>query len=488
MRVPIPLFAAALALVAIGATAAATEPGSGGGALPVVAGGSTGDVVRASVVCPDLRFAPGAVSTTVAVGVSNPAPGTVTAVAAAGKDRTGTPVLSGGQQRQIYSGSITGPLELRAEGAPAGSLVAEQAARAPVTADRGWSEARCEPPRAEQWFVGAATVPGATPVLELVNPTDTLAVVDVAVYTPDGRSATNLAHNVSLAAHTVAKFNLTDLAPNAAVTAVHVTATTGRVSAALLDTRTSGQTFLGTDWLPVTQLAPSQLITGIPGANVGATPQRFLVLAGAGNADARVQVQVIGPTGTFVPVGLESIAVPAGTVQVVELSKALGTNSGGVIVTSKDPTVPIVANVIVDAPSTKNQPIREIAYLGPNSPLQGPGIIPLVYTAGDLDSLLAVSAPKEDVSVLLSMTNAAGAVIQQRLDIQGGTTFSMSLRAAGAADGSSATLTPFSTTTPVYASRMLQENGALGPLISAYGVVGAPSQQPIPRVVEQPLS
>jgi hypothetical protein len=491
IRVPIPLIAAALALAAVGATAAATEPsGTPSNSLPVVAGGGSGGAVRASVVCPNLKIVPGTLVTTVAVGTANPGAGSVRLTSAAGTKRDAVSLLGNGKQRELYSGPITGPLELQATGPLANSLVAEQAARANKTGDRGWSEARCEPPRAEQWFVGSATTPGNTPTLELANPTDTNAVTDVTVFTPDGISATNAGHNLSLAPHSVLNLDLTKLAPNATTTAVRVSTTNGRVSAAILDVRTSGLNLTGTDWVPVASTGVSQVITGIPGPVAGATPKATLAIADPGDSDATVSVKLIGPTGTFVPVGMDAIAVTANTVKTVDLTAALAASAGGVIVTSDDPAVPIVSSVLVDVPSSKGTPIHEITYLGPDTALSGAALAPLVYTGGgfDIDSVLVLSAPDDPVSITLVLTNAAGVTQRTRIAVQPGTTRAVSLRAVGAGDNTTATLIPDDGSPPLYAVRLITENGAFGPLISSFALSGAPAEQHIPPVVAEPLA
>jgi hypothetical protein len=398
--------------------------------------------------------------------------------------------LGDGELSASYSGPLTGPLELQATGPLANALVAEQVSRANKTADRGWSEARCVPPRAEQWFVGAATLPGDTPILELANPTDTPAITDVSVFTPDGLSPTNAAHNLSLTPHSVVTVKLTDLAPGVAATAVRVRTTSGRVSAAVLDTRTSGADLLGTDWLPVTSPASEQTITGVAATVVGGRATRTLIVADPGDTDARVQVEVVTPQGRYVPVGLESTDVPAGTVKSIDLSKALGADVATVIVTSRDPTVPIVSTVLVDVPSSKGSPVREITYLGPNVPLRGAALVPIVYTAGDVDSVLVLSSPQRDeaTSVTLVFRDVTGVLHQNRVGISPGITREISLRLAGVADRSSITVIPSPDSPPVYGVRLIEENGLLGPLISSFALVGAPGQQRVPQVVAEPLS
>lgn len=483
------LLAAIVGIVAVGATAGATVPSHHSAtALPVVAGGGSAGVVRASLVCPDLRILPGTLNTTVAVGTGRPGAGSVRLSPAVG-NATGpaAPVLNAGQQVGRYSGPLTGPLTLTAQGALTGSLVAEQIARANKTTDRGWAEARCEPPRSDQWFVGAATSPGDTPVLEIANPTDTTAVYNVTVLTATGRSDPSIGNNLTLKARQVVTTALSSFSPDSPVTAVEVRTTTGRVSAAVRDIRSSGETFLGTDWVPVGTPAQVVTIAGYPSSVTGQAPSRALYVGVPGGTDATVRVQVTSTEGTYVPVGLDSVAIGAGTLRTIDLTKILANHPGAVTVTSDDPSVPIVAGGLIDAASTQGNGIHEIAFLGSASALRGAALVPIVYTAGDVDSDLVLSAPKGAATATLLVTPPHGASGEAHVAVPAGTTVEQSLRALGVPDGSSVTVVPGANSGPLYAVRLIAENGALGPLLSSFTLVGAPPAQKIPVVVQAPI-
>ena len=72
--------------------------------------------------------------------------------------------------------------------------------------------------------------------------------------------------------------------------------------------------------------------------------------------------------------------------------------------------------------------------------------------------------------------------------MQPGTTRALSLLNAGAGDNTTTTLIPDADSPPLYAVRLITENGALGPLISAFALTGAPAEQHIPPVVAEPLA
>lgn len=490
MRAPIALLAATIGVVILGAAAAATVPSvQSASALPRVAGGGSAGVVRTSLICPDLLIKPGTLGTTIAVGTGHPGPGSVRLSPASGNDAGPTaPVLGAGQRVARYSGPLTGPIRLDAQGSLAGSLVAEQIARANKTADRGWAEARCEPPRADQWFVGAATRPGDTPEIVLANPTDKTAIYDITVLTANGLSTPSIGNNLTLQPHGVVTTKLSTLAPNAAVTAVEVHTTTGRVSAAVRDIRTSGETLLGTDWVPVSTPAAQLTIAGFPASTIGKVPGRGVFIGVPGATDATVRVQVTTSAGTFVPVGLDAVSIAAGTVRTIDIGRVLGKRAGAVTVTSDDPEVPIVASGLIDAPSSKGTAIHEIAFLGPATALRGAALVPINYTAGDVDSHLILSAPKGAVTATMLVTSPAGASKQVPLAVPAGTTVEVSLRALKVPNQSSVTVLPSAGSGPLYAARLTIENGLLGPLLSAFTLVGAPPSQQVPNVVQLPVA
>jgi hypothetical protein len=369
--------------------------------------------------------------------------------------------------------------------------VGEQLSRGNKGPDRGWAEARCEAPRADQWFVGAGTTPGDTPAVVLANPADTRAIATVTVLTPTGLIAAPVGGNLVLAPHAVQTINLTTLAPGVAVTAVHVTTQTGEVSAAVRDIRTSGTTLLGNDWVPVGEPAPDLTLGGVPGTIVGAQPRRLLYIGVPGTADARVRVTLTTSTGTFVPVGLDSLAVGAQSIATVDLGAVLEGRAASVHVTTEPGldgrAVPVVAGALVDSASSKGEAIHELAFLGPEQPVAGPTLIPQVRTGQDQDSRIVFSAPKGTVSGTLTIQPPSGPSRQVPFAVTGATTVDTSARDYGMPDLSSVTITPTAGSAPLYVVRLIEEDGALGPLLSAYEVGSSPATEPVPAVARLPL-
>jgi hypothetical protein len=482
-----------LALAVVAALAAATRPGTPGAAVAALPA-TTGSAVRATLFCPDVRQLPGTLTTSVVVGTTTTGDGSVT-LAPATKAGVESTLLRSGQRLRTDTTAPQGPVVVQAAGAPSGGLVAEQIARANKTSSRGWAEARCGPARSDQWFVGPATGPGDAPVVVLADPADSRAVLSVTVLTPTGLVAAPAGGNIVLAPHTVQTVSLTSLAPGVTATAVEVRTETGEVSAAVRDVRVHGLTPEGTDYVPVSEPSATQVVAGLPGTVVGVAPARILTVGNPGTVDATVQVTVTTATGSFVPVGMDQITVPAESLRSLDLGRALGTSAATVTVrsapTAEGSPPPVVAGVLVDAASTERNGIHELTYLGSVGQLQGPALVPILVTrgAGDpADSVVVLSAPQDAATVTLLVRTAAGAAALTRtVRISAGTTVAVSMVRLKVPTGSSLTVTPEAGSGPVYGSRIIEEDGALGPLLSAFQLVGAPPLEQVPAVVPLPL-
>jgi hypothetical protein len=493
MTIPrLPLLAAAL-LAAVAVLAGVTRPGP---PAPAVSATPASDAasVRSTLFCPDLRTIAGTLSTQVVVGTATPADGSVT-LAASTSTVEATSLLGANSRTASYSGPLTGPITLRAQGALTAGLVGEQIARANKTADRGWAEARCEPPRADQWFIGAGTTPGDTPQVVLANPGDTRAIVTITVLTPSGPIASSAGNNLVLEPHSAPqRLPLASLAPGATVTAVHVSTEVGEVSAAVRDTRVSGTTLLGTDWVPLGEPATSVTVPGLPATITGVAPRRVLYVADTGTEDTSVQVTVTTSDGTFVPTGLADKAVAAQSVIAIDLTAALGKRPAAVRVVSQPDSTgfaqPIVAGALIDATSTLGNGVQEIAYTGAAAAIAGPALVPIITFGPDrkAEDDLILSAPGSTGAVVVTTYTSAGRVTKTTaIPISAGDTREVNLKLLGATSNGSAVVTPTSTSGPIYATRLIQESGALGPLLSEYELSGAPSSEPVPATEQLPI-
>ena len=117
---------------------------------------------------------------------------------------------------------------------------------------------------------------------------------------------------------------------------MHVHASSGAVTAAVIHRRASGLQPDGADFLPATA-APARSAV-VPGFAPG-PGQRRLVLANPGAVAATVNLRLVTRSGSFAPVGHNQVVVKAGRTRVVTLDKAFDGTTGAVELASDQPIV-----------------------------------------------------------------------------------------------------------------------------------------------------
>jgi hypothetical protein len=186
-------------------------------------------------------------------------------------------------------------------------------------------------------------------------------------------------------------------------------------------------------------------------------------------------------------VGLNAVAVPADSVVTADVSGTLGTSPASLAISSGSAT-PLLASVLVDAASTTT-PIHEIAYLGQSTPLTGTAVVPLDPDSASgsdvVSSILELSAPLGQAQVMISAAGG-GKIHRARITIPAGKSISVPVPGLGRYGGP-VTVTPVTGSGPVFGSRVIQERGALGPLISALPLVSATPLVAVPPVRVGPL-
>jgi hypothetical protein len=265
-------------------------------------------------------------------------------VVAATDGETGGPVTVGQGRREETAELAPGrPTELEVGRAPV-VLDAEGELAPGLLAGRGGSPLvapECRPPAFDEWFTGVGAGAKHTSVLELVNPDAGPAVVDTIAYGADGPVAESesVLRGVAVPGHSVVHIDLAAKMPRRDELALHVRATRGRVSAAVLDTYDElGRGPSATDYLPA-QAAPStsNLLLGLPDGR----GRRVLLLTNPAETETRAAVKVVTAESTFAAVGSKDIVVPPQSVVRVSISPLLrGRNAKdalGLLVESADP-------------------------------------------------------------------------------------------------------------------------------------------------------
>ncbi|QKW39009.1 hypothetical protein HUT06_37420 [Actinomadura sp. NAK00032] len=339
---------------------------------------------------------------------------------------------------------------VRATGAIAAGLEAEQTTYWPGGPDRGLAGARCAVPGTDLWFMGPGPAAADELDLYLTNVDAQPASVNLTALsgegpldTPDGRATPVAPYTTRVVRIGGSPEGLGDIVKTASDLTLRVRTTSGRVAASV---RARIGEKRGIEWLPRSpRPATSVLVPGVPG---GAGKRRLLVSV-PGDADARIRVQVITPGGAFAPQGQDVLDAPAETVTSVPLDGALSGKAAAVRLTADRP---ILAGFAADRGA-------DIAYGAATAPLAAAG--PGVVADNRFDSSLVLTAPGGAATVEVRTVRAGVWSGPRRISVPAGRTVETKLTAPSkAGDGTTATaygamIVPKPGSGPVYASRVL---------------------------------
>jgi len=162
----------------------------------------------------------------------------------------------------------------------------------------------CTPGIVDEWFIGGSGALGSQSTIQLVNSGLSEAVVDLVAYASKGALPILSVH---IPANSEKDVSLDAMAPGEAAVAIHAITRSGRTTAFLYDHRQKGLHSLGSDYVTPT-ITPSKSLVIAGGISSSSTNQ-ILRLFVPGAVNANVSVNVLSKDGTFVPVGLDSVAV-----------------------------------------------------------------------------------------------------------------------------------------------------------------------------------
>ncbi len=201
----------------------------------------------------------------------------------------------------------------------------------------------CLTPANELWLVGGATTLGRSALLELVNPGETTVTVGVEGWGPTGPVDLPLLESVSLAPRTSTRVLVEASAADVERLALHVRASGGRVSAALVDAALTGVTPQGVELVvPTAAPATELLFPGVslaepdPEAGDHASSANVLRLLNPGTEPAEAAVEILSADGATPVPGATALTVDAGAVFEITLA-GLPAGDHAVRVTSDQP-------------------------------------------------------------------------------------------------------------------------------------------------------
>jgi hypothetical protein len=472
LRLDVAIAAVALVILAVlgtvtGSTAARVAP-------PKLA---TAAVTSTTLVCPDINGSRASTSSTavvsdVAAALSPPSQstGTVSSTVLAGRRSSKTPLtLAPGAAVQSRP-KLNQTIAIQASGSVAASVVANQVSLTTSGRYRGLSGVDCVAPATDWWFVGPDGRVGYTDVLTLANPAHT-----------KGPLPAPTLQSLRLNARSVMHIPIASVAPDAPTTAVHVHASSGAVTAAVIDRRTSSLSSDGADYLPATQApARSAVVAGFaPG-----TGSRQLILANPGTLAATVSLKVVTASGSFVPVGDNEVVVRAGHTRAVSLDRAFSGATGAVELTSDQAVA--AEGLSVASASAPNRP--DLMWLAATPPLVGSAGVAIGRELTGGKCYLLLSAPQAAAQVRVS-TPAGGS---QVISVPAGRSITVDITATiePKPGQPGAGTWPFVVTSvgsaPVYGIRVLRFAGALGPLITDQPLLALPTPIVLPAVRSDP--
>lgn len=302
-----------------------------------------------------------------------------------GPDKS-TATLTPGEVTEVSGG--TGPLVVTGAGALAPGLVAGRFGTPPAAAE-------CRAPAPDQWFTGAGAGAKHRSVLELVNPDAGRAVVDTLVYGRRGIVDVPELRGVAVPGKSAVRIDLARTIPRRDNLTLRVSTNRGRIGASLRDTVDElGAGAEATDWLP-SQEAPatSNLMLGLPAG----TGRRTLLLANAGEAEARAQVRIVTEDSVFSPEGAEDVVVGPESTRRVSLEGFLqGADIDDAIGLLVESTAPVTTSVrsFVDGDVSHAVPAQPVAER--TTQIVAPGEKQLLLGGADRTGTVTVTATDAD--------------------------------------------------------------------------------------------
>ena len=213
------------------------------------------------------------------------------------------------------------------------------------------------------------------------------------------------------------RLRLDALAPDEELLAIEVLATSGRVAAAVRDVAVPSEDRpRGVDFIPPAQAPANRLvIAGIPEGD-GA---RDLVLVNPGAQFATVTPRLLTESGPAAVEGLAAIAVPAGAIIRVDLTRVLGGRSGTLDLTSD---VPVTGGARAAWGGARRDVmwLSAVPLIGGPDPLGGAAAVP---TGPGLTTTVTVAAPDGEVRGALTVITTESddlAVLSGRSAANGG--------------------------------------------------------------------
>ena len=182
-------------------------------------------------------------------------------------------------------------------------------------------------------MIGGSAVPGRSAILTIANVDDAPASVNIEVWTDKGKSGARSLEGVEIPPRSRQQLPLTLIEPGRTMYALHVVATSGQVSAAIVDRGQQALTSLGVDVIaPAPEPNRVQIVGIIPEGARGAR----LAFVSPG-VPTTVRVSLLTDDGEFALADSEALAIDADRLNLVELPDDALIGDVAVILRADDP-------------------------------------------------------------------------------------------------------------------------------------------------------
>jgi hypothetical protein len=256
--------------------------------------------------------------------------------------------------------------------------------------------ALCSGPASSQWFVGASADITTKGRLIVVNSGLSDAVVDVNVFTENGKQPLR---TLDVPSKNYLVIPVDSLAPGDKTLTVNVLPRSGRINTFMIDEQGKGLRALGGDLVnPIIAPSKTLVIPAIPnqkkkpGQSAGTT--HVLRVLTPGDVDASVTVELVSGDGVFIPVGLNSRTVSAGQVTELTFSPSISSTVFAVKITSTEPIVAAVESSVVVGGR------KDFTWSTPAPELTG-----FTMAVTGLEPLIAFTGAEINVAVEITLVN-----------------------------------------------------------------------------------
>ena len=262
--------------------------------------------------------------------------------------------------------------------------------------------ALCNGPATSQWFVGGTADITTKGRLVIVNSGLSDAVIDVQSFTENGKQPLR---TITVVSKSYLVIPVDSLTPGDKNLTVHVAPRSGRVNAFMIDEQGKGLRSLGGDLVNFASGASKTLmIPAIPNQivkNSKALPHILRVLT-PGDVDASVTAEVLSADGVFVPVGLTSRTISAGTVSEFQLTPKITSSIMAIRITSTEPVVAAVKSTVTFSGR------KDFVWS-----TSAPALVPLTIAITGLTPLVSFTGERINVSLEVTLNN--GKVVRKNI-------------------------------------------------------------------------